>query len=115
MENTAPQGLVPPFSEHLRTVPKRAVILNKYGRSAHEMHIKEMLGLPRKLPEHAVPAQVIQGVKVWVNPPLSPEYRTRYDGKVVKVHRAMHRVMCECPKCGADMSVGRLAQHKCKE
>lgn len=115
MENTAPQGLVPPFSEHLRTVPKRAVILNKYGRSAHEMHIKEMLGLPSKLPREAVPAQVIQGVKVWVNAAPAPEVYTHYTGQQRIRHRATHRVMCECPHCGAEMSVGRLHQHKCKE
>lgn len=115
MEHVAPKGYVPEFKEHLRTVPKRAMIRNQWGRNAHASHIKEMLGLPSKLPREAVPAQVIQGVKVWVKAAPALEVYQHYTGQTRVRHRATHRVMCECPHCGEEMSVGRLHQHKCKE
>jgi hypothetical protein len=56
-------------------------------------------------PDAGLPARVVQGIKVWVAP------------KVVRPGRksSKHRVMCACPGCGRVFSVGRLAQHVCKE
>lgn len=78
---------------------------------ASERDIKAMLGLKKKLPIDPVPAQVIQGVTVWVKPAAEP-VRNHF-GKLV--HQSGHRVMCRCPGCGWEGSVGRLAQHVCKD
>ena len=75
--------------------------------------IKQMLDLPKKLPPHGIKARHIQGVKVWVNAAPPPVYRQDWRG-LRRVKGSTHRVMCECPTCGAHLSVGRLAQHKCK-
>lgn len=46
-------------------------------------------------------------VRVWVEPLL---HRTVGPG-VRLFKRSTHRVMCQCPKCGHVLSVGRLHQH----
>lgn len=86
--------------------------------NAHNSTIKELLGLKRgdKLPAAGMPAQQIQGYKVWVEPAPPPLYHYgRYGGPLIKVKSSKHRIMVECPYCTQVMSVGRLHQHKCKE
>jgi hypothetical protein len=64
-------------------------------------------------PSEGVPAQIVQGIKVWVEPAV-PKFRKRYDGQMVQVKSSTHRVMAQCPGCGTVVSAGRLIQHKCK-
>jgi hypothetical protein len=59
--------------------------------------------LLKKWPDAGFPPVVIQGISVWVRP------IRRVPGK----KSSAHRVMCECPKCGKVLSVGRLHQHVC--
>lgn len=81
---------------------------------AHSGDVMEMLGLKRggHLPDEGMPARVIQGIKVWVEPTPGPKYDACW-GRPRK--SSAHRVMCECPDCGKHMSVGRLHQHVCKD
>lgn len=82
--------------------------------NAHHNHLREMLGLPKKLPKEGVPPQIIQGIKVWVEP-HRPKVRTdKLTGSMKLVKSSKHRVMAECPLCGEHLSAGRLHQHKCK-
>ncbi len=89
---------------------KNCIMVRKYGHPflADNEDIKELLGLrPRqKLPKEGIAPRKISGITVWVNP--LPE---RLPGKWRK--RSTHRVMAKCPACQREMSVGRLAQHKC--
>lgn len=67
--------------------------------------ILEAFGLTptSRLPVEGATARVVGGVKVWINPlPLGP----------VRWKRSTHRLMCECPQCGATLSAGRLHQHR---
>lgn len=82
--------------------------------NAHTDDVKAMLGLPKKLPKEGVPPQIIQGIKVWVEPAAAPVLVSKWGGKLRPVKRSTHRVMAECPLCGAHLSAGRLHQHKCK-
>lgn len=72
--------------------------------NAHSHHIKAMFGLSHKAkwPQAGIEPRFLHGVKVWVNP-LNPNRKSARE----------HRVMCECPKCGKQMSLGRLHQHVC--
>lgn len=90
---------------------KHFISARRFDLPAHEREIKTMLGLGKKLPREAVAPKVIQGVTVWVKPAAEPRHNAF--GKLV--HQAGHRVMCRCPGCGWEGSVGRLAQHVCKE
>lgn len=81
--------------------------------NAQHNHVRQMLGLPKKLPREGVPPQVIQGIKVWVNP-AGPRIMVDKWGKERVLKSSTHRVMAECPLCGKHMSAGRLHQHKCQ-
>lgn len=83
-------------------------------RPAWHSQIKQALDLPSKLPKHGIEPRIRTGVKVWVEPAPPPTYVPRW-GQLKLLHRATHRVLCECPACGSHLSVGRLAQHKCPQ
>ena len=70
------------------------------GRNMSHHELKQLLGLPPKLPKHAVAAMEVGNVTVWVNEARPGPLK--------------HRVMCECPDCGATVPAGRLSQQKCK-
>jgi hypothetical protein len=83
------------------------------GRHAHSPDMQILLARAHdnvalvkgnKWPELGLPPVVVQGIKVWVNPMV------RVPGR----KSSKHRVMCECPDCGAVLSAGRLFQHVCK-
>lgn len=59
------------------------------------------------LGERDVTLSNVGDVRVWVEPLL---HRTAGPG-VRLFKRSTHRVMCQCPKCGRVLSVGRLHQH----
>jgi hypothetical protein len=86
---------------------------HRWPAAAGEM--KTLLGLKgKKLPRTGVPAQIVQGIKVWVEP-FTPLYKEgMYLGQVRRVKSSKHRVMAECPLCQWQGSAGRLQQHKCK-
>jgi hypothetical protein len=76
-------------------------------RPVHSSAMLQLLGVSgSKLPAEGMPAREIQGIRVWVAPlpPREPGQR----GK-----RSTHRVRCACPDCGAEVSAGRLFQHRC--
>lgn len=81
--------------------------------NAHSDDVKAMLGLPKKLPKEGVPPRIVQGIKVWVEPAAAAVYVMRW-GQRKLLKRSTHRVMAECPLCGAHLSAGRLHQHKCQ-
>lgn len=100
----------------MRFDPTRPVIRDPKHPSwnAHHDDLKVMLGLPKKLPREGVPPQIIQGIKVWVEPAAAPVLVSKWGGKPRPVKRSTHRVMAECPLCGVHLSAGRLHQHKCE-
>jgi hypothetical protein len=101
------------YYERVKASP---AVKTQYGWNAQSRDMKTLLGLKgtAKLPREGMPAQVIQGVKVWVAA-HTPAYRKdRWTGKMVEVKSSTHRVMAECPRCGQHMSAGRLHQHLCK-
>lgn len=83
------------------------------GRNANEQDMKILLGgihdegiaQRKKWPDAGLSVTVVQGKKVWVKPIL----------RIPGGKSSKHRVMCECPDCGAVLSAGRLPQHVCKE
>ena len=87
----------------------------RYRRPLHSSAMKELLGLgaKAKLPREGMDPVYIQGVKVWVNPEPMARTFQREAGMKMK-HSATHRVRCNCPMCGEEMSAGRLNQHTCK-
>lgn len=98
-------------------------VSQKYGRGNLPMHSGEMLetlGLKAggHLPIEGMPERVIQGVRVWVTPAPArrdPESLPKFGPSVrTSGKSSTHRVMCECPTCGAVLSAGRLFQHRCK-
>ena len=76
-----------------------------YRYPAHSSTMLELLGLPpkAKLPKDGMNAVMIQGVEVWITPL-----------DIARAKKQFHRVRCECPICGEEMSAGRLNQHICK-
>lgn len=85
--------------------------------TAQSGQINDLLGLgPKgKLPEAGMSPRYLSGVekgreefcvsiKVWVTPLV----------RKANLRTSVHRVMCECPECGATLSIGRLRQHVCK-
>lgn len=72
--------------------------------------VRAALGLP---PKAKLPVEGIDG-----------QYVTTADGTTVDVWvvptppggnaRGKHRARCACPRCGKEMSAGRLGQHVCK-
>jgi len=94
----------------------RNSIRNANGHwNAHSNYVRSLLGLKgtAKLPTAGMPSRIIQGVLVWVNPAPTPRLGSTTPARVIK--SSTHRVMCRCPQCGWEGSVGRLHQHKCKE
>lgn len=76
---------------------------------AHSHVVLQLLGIVNgRLPVEGMNAREIQGVKVWVRP-LYPRTLDEPRHK-----RSNHRVRCQCPECGVELSLGRLFQHKCK-
>ena len=63
------------------------------------------------LPPNGMAPRYIQGVRVWVAP-VRVNLGLNWRGRPRK--SSQHRVMCECPGCGRVLSLGRLAQHVCK-
>jgi hypothetical protein len=78
----------------------RSVVNSKWNMHSDEM--LKALGV-RKLPRDGMEPRQIQGITVWVTPAVT--FAGRKSSK--------HRVMCECPDCGKQMSAGRLHQHVC--
>jgi hypothetical protein len=87
----------------------------------HSHVMLRLLGVS-KLPKTGLPDRKLPGIKregqneipvfirVWVRPlegeaPRSPSGRTQ--------KRSSHRVRCECPGCGIELSAGRIFQHVC--
>lgn len=83
------------------------------SRNAHSPQVRAMLGLDSKakLPVEGMPARVVQGIKVWVEPLVGAAPKNSA-GRTAK--RSTHRVLAECPHCQQVLSAGRLHQHKCK-
>lgn len=93
-------------------------------RSVHS-HVMLRLLEVRALPREGMPARMLPGrdstgahteIRVWVAPHV-PKFRKAWNGaeyveKLVKT--SVHRVRCECPGCGAELSAGRLFQHLCR-
>ena len=82
----------------------------------HSQMMLEALGLRPggHLPPEGMPARIVNGVKVWVEP--EPMTRTFNRAAGIKVRKSSkHRVMAECPSCKRHMSAGRLHQHVCRE
>lgn len=91
-----------------------------YHRQNDEM--LALLGF-KKLPDEGMQEQQVVGVRnfrrgdknaeiahitVWVTP-LPADRKRSMNGS------RPHRLMCRCPGCNMEMSVGRLHQHVCKE
>jgi hypothetical protein len=79
----------------------------------------KLLGVTGKLPAAGLPARMLRGrnelrepvsIKVWVAPLVGEAPRNAL-GRAQK--RSSHRVRCECPGCGVELSAGRLFQHVC--
>jgi hypothetical protein len=75
-----------------------------YTLPIHEYFLKELMGLPRKLPADAVPQRLVGNVLVYV---LS-QADARAENPGV---RRPHRVMAICPRCDSHVPAGRLFQH----
>ena len=80
-----------------------------------------LLGLRsgQHLPDEGMAPRIVDGVKVWVLPIRPFEERTYPVLGHVRRNGLQLRVRCECPNCGQEVPVGRLAQHQqgkaCKE
>lgn len=97
-------------------------ILGPDNYNAQNHHILPMLGITNaKLPREGLPPREVQGVRnyrrgdrvaeavfitVWVKPSAA--------GEGMRGSRP-HRIVCACPGCGREMSVGRLFQHVCEK
>jgi hypothetical protein len=70
--------------------------------------IPRLFGLDSKadrLPDEGIPARVIKGIKMWVDPkPVNLE-------PITSRHPSTHRAKAECPLCSKVVSIGRLHQH----
>jgi hypothetical protein len=90
----------------------------EYGMQCHasSSEMLRMLGLRPggHLPAEGMPPRLVDGIKVWVNASPPARYHHGWSAKPSKVKSSAHRVMAECPACGAHLSAGRLHQHKCK-
>lgn len=82
---------------------------NPHTLPARNVDMIKKLGLhTTRLPDAGMEPQMVDGIKVWVTPRAEPMDRARGVRK-----SSTHRIMCECPKCGHHLSVGRLHQHSC--
>jgi hypothetical protein len=86
--------------------PEKIMIRNSRGWNCHEGELKELFGLSKKdkWPSEGLPAKLIQGIRVWVNPKTTATTLSQF-----------HRCRAQCPRCLKVLSAGRLHQHKCKE
>jgi hypothetical protein len=100
----------------------RYAIVDKDGYNLHNHKLLKLLGVTgSKLPKEGMPERQIQGVRnfrrsdtvaevamvtVWVNPAPTTMRPGKYKSSA-------HRIMCRCPGCARELSVGRLFQHKC--
>jgi hypothetical protein len=76
------------------------------GWPAQSRDMMKKLGVEKSnWPHEGISARMVDGIKVWVVPQPDPVYGVK--------HGARHRVFCECPGCGRQMSAGRLHQHTC--
>lgn len=83
-------------------------------RPVHSEAMLQLLGV-KKLPVGGMPPREIQGIRVWVTPSV-PKFRKGWNGREyveMRVKSSAHRVRCACPDCGAEVSAGRLFQHRC--
>lgn len=71
----------------------------------HTNRLKELLGLPRKLPTTAVPVQKVGNTFVFV---LSADEAQRMNPRACRPHR----VMAICNDCHTPVPAGRLSQHR---
>lgn len=83
----------------------KTFIRGSRGWNAHSYQMKALLGLGEKakIPAEGMPARVIQGITVYVLSLVQAKER-----------KVFHRVRAICPHCAAEMSAGRMHQHKCK-
>lgn len=79
---------------------------------AQEHELREMFGVKGgKWPRQGCPVRFIQDIAVHVLP--YDHESLRHPLKPGKAKRAAHRCIATCPECGATVSAGRLAQHRC--
>lgn len=79
---------------------------------AQEPELRQLFGITsHRWPKAGCPARCIQGI--WVHVLPSDHESLRHPLKPGKAKRAQHRCIATCPECGATVSVGRLAQHRC--
>ena len=85
----------------------------------HSHVMLRLLGV-RKIPLEGMPACMLPGddstgahveIKTWIVP-LTGAPERGASGRLLK--RSAHRVRCECPGCGTELSAGRLFQHRCE-
>jgi hypothetical protein len=79
---------------------------------AQEHHLRTMFGITGgKWPAQGCKPREIQGIMVHVLPTDHASLINLATGK--KRSRAQHRCIAACPECGAQVSAGRLQQHRC--
>lgn len=79
---------------------------------ADETDMRQLFGVAgHRWPKQGCPARCIQGFWVHVLPVDHVSLRGPVTGG--KRKRAQHRCIATCPECGAQVSVGRLQQHRC--
>lgn len=80
-------------------------------QSANEAELRALFGVTgHRWPKDGCPARCIQGIWVQVLPDNHVSLRDLHGAKK---KRAQHRCLATCPECGAQVSAGRLAQHRC--
>lgn len=81
---------------------------------AQEHELRAMFGVTgHRWPKQGCPAREFNGIWVHVLPADHVSLtRLGLPGEQ-KARRAQHRCIATCPECGAQVSAGRLAQHRC--
>lgn len=93
------------------------ILSEKYQNSRWPMHydeIRQVLGLPKKLPDNLTTRYwIVQGYNV----KLIPQGPPKIDRWGRPDRRMKHRLLAECKGCGCWVSFGRLRQHEqgCKQ
>lgn len=83
------------------------------SQPAQESELRQLFGVTdSRWPDQGCPARYIQGILVHV---LPKDHASRYHESPTlgTVRRSTHRCIALCPGCGAQVSVGRLARHRC--
>jgi hypothetical protein len=75
-------------------------------RMAFEFQIKQRLGAPAKLPKDFYQAPTLINVAAEGDSGLYAHVEIKQASR-----ESFHRVMVSCPRCHAEMSMGRLNQH----